>query len=159
MISVHPALTLVLVVGLLSPAHRLGAQDVAPASTAARRDAADPGEPVLLLESHLWRNFQPSTGALDSSLTAKLRVRTADRRPLPRGTRVERARVTAGGRSWTVAVRPEDVTLDDGALELIVRGGPAWPVGTQVDVLVVVRDANGRTRRLLTRAQAIRRLD
>jgi hypothetical protein len=148
-----------LVAGLLVPAGRLGAQVASAASATVPPAPAEQGEPPLLLEPHLWRNFQPTTGTPDSALTLLIRVTAAERQALPRGLWVERAIAREGGRSWTVRFRPDDVEIEEGALELVARGGPPWRVGAPVDVTVVLRDARGRSWRLAVRAAPIRRLD
>ena len=148
-----------LVAGLFAPAGRLHAQNVSAASATVPRAVGGQTDPALVLEPYLWRNFQPTTGAPDSSLTLLLRISAADRQPLPRGLQVERAIARAGDREWTVRFRPDDATLDGDALELVARRGPAWPVGSTVDVLVELRDARGRSWRVFARTQAIRRLD
>lgn len=117
----------------------------------------------LVLESELWRNFQPSTAPADTRLTALLRLRTADRRPLPSGVRIERAWLACAdarceGERWsTVPSRSEHDTPD--VLEAVAHGGPSWHSGAAVDLIVEVRDAAGHARRLALRAQRIRRLD
>ena len=151
-----------LALSLLPPllATRLDAQRGTPSTTVAVRDGAQPtAADSLVLESHLWRNFQPTTGTPDTALTALLRVIATSRRPLPAGTRLERAELTSGERSWAVTLDPGDATREGDAMELLVRGGPPWPIGATVDVTVQLRDAHGRTQRIRSRAQPIRRLD
>jgi hypothetical protein len=140
--------------------------DAASARTRAKEPIGAPPaqDPELVLESELWRNFQPSTVTADTRLTALLRLRTADRRPLPSGVRIERAWLACAdarceGERWsTVPARSEEPYTPD-VLEAVARGGPSWHSGAAVDVIVEVRDAAGNARRLALRAQRIRRLD
>jgi len=140
--------------------------DAARARGRARVTASAPPaqDAELVLESELWRNFQPSTGPGDTRLTALLRLRTADRRPLPSGVRIERAWLACAdarcdGERWsTVPARSDEPDAPD-VLEAVARGGPSWHSGAAVDVVVEVRDAAGHARRLALRAQRIRRLD
>jgi len=151
-----------LALSLLLPllATRLDAQGGTPATSVAARDGAPPAaDDSLVLESHLWRNFQPTTGTPDTALTALLRVSAASRRPMPAGMRLERAELTSGARRWAVTLDPAKATHEGEAMELLVRGGPPWPIGATVDVTVLLRDARGRTQQLRSRAQPIRRLD
>jgi hypothetical protein len=140
----------------------------ADAASARTRASATPVVPStqdaeLVLESELWRNFQPSTAPADTRLTALLRLRTADRRPLPSGVRIERAWLACAdarceGERWSTVPRTADPDTPD-VLEAVARGGPSWHSGAAVDLIVEVRDAAGHARRLSLRAQHIRRLD
>jgi hypothetical protein len=144
----------------------LASTDAATARTRAKETVVAPPaqDAELVLESELWRNFQPSTAPRDTRLTALLRLRTADRRPLPSGVRIERAwlacaDVRCEGERWsTVPARSGEPDGPD-VVEAVARGGPSWHSGAAVDVIVEVRDAGGNARRLAVRAQRIRRLD
>lgn len=113
----------------------------------------------LVVESHLWRNFQPRTDRPDSCLAALIQVRSRDRAPLPAGVRVSRAVLRHGRETWSTVPRQEEPRWSPDALEVVARGGPAWAPGSMVDVTIEVHDGRGRARRVHLKGQRIRRLD
>jgi hypothetical protein len=147
------------IVAVLAPSRAI-AQIASVTSTSALpvRDTTS-GDAELLLESHLWRNFQPSTGGTDTSLHLLLRVRARDRVAVPHGLRVRRIIVTRDSETWQLSSPRTEQVGETGVIEVMARGGPAWTPGANVEVTVELHDARGRARRLLARAQLIRRLD
>jgi hypothetical protein len=127
-------------------------------STLASRDTTlDDSD--LLIESHLWRNFQPSAGITDTSLHLLLRLRTRNGDAWPHGLRIRQVVVKRESERWRLSSPMMEQPVENGVIEVIARGGPAWTPGAQVEVTVELRDARGRARRLTARAQLIRRLD
>ena len=156
--SPHRALVIALaLVALLSSAAPAQIVSVMSTSTLVASDTTLDGS-ALRLESHLWRNFQPSTGIADSSLHLLLRVRAPGRELAARGLHIREIVVQSDSAAWRLT-SPRMGHAEDGVIEIMARGGPAWTPGSQVDVTVELRDARGRARRLTARAQLIRRLD
>lgn len=116
-------------------------------------------DPSYVVESHLWRNFQPRADRPDTSLAALIRLRRRDRAPLAEGVRVERAVLRQGRERWIAVPRQESPPWSPDLLEVVARGGPAWAPGSAVDVTIELRDGRGRSRRLMLKGQRIRRLD
>lgn len=131
----RPALALLaLALAACPPAWSRRAGPAAPAP----RDAA------LVVESHLWRNYQPRADRPDTSLAALFRLRMQDRSPLPAGVRVEGAVLRRGRETWSAVPRQEEPAWSPAELEVVARGGPPWAAGSEVDVTVEVRDARQR---------------
>jgi hypothetical protein len=95
---------------------------------------------ALRLEVFLNRDFMPST-APDTRLMAILRL-VPNSGAVPGGLIVERASFSLGADSWDVV--PKQESSGSSWLEVVARGGPMWPVGSRVDVVIRVRDASGK---------------
>lgn len=113
---------------------------------------------ALVLETFLWRNFMPSLSN-DTRMIGVLRVRPGAADPVPDGLVVEEAWVILGSRAWQAAPRLESSNPDDNYLEVVARGGPLWPVGSSLDVVVQVRGATGQAYLLAVRGQVLHRSD
>jgi hypothetical protein len=108
-----------------------------------------------------WRSFQPAVGrAAGDPLIAVLRVSTSDSAGVPGALRPDGAWLAHGDE--LVAVQPrEEAPREPGArtVEFVVRGGPAWPTGDSLDVVLAIGGL--RTPAVLLRAPrtAIARVD
>ncbi len=110
---------------------------------------------TLFLEAYLWRDFMPVAPKEGRPLAAVLRLRSRGE-PVSRAVRVDSAWVIWGDRVWAMAPRAD--AHSGGDMELLARGGPRWPPGTEVEVVVRLRERDAYA---LVRAarQRIRRTD
>lgn len=88
-----------------------------------------------------WRNMMP--GATDSRMFVVLHLATADRSPFPTSVTATNAWVIFGNDAWTVVPTQETSPTLPGRVDLMLRGGPVWPVGAELMVVVRLRDAAG----------------
>jgi hypothetical protein len=114
---------------------------------------------ALILETELWRDFEPIAPPGGRPLAAVLRVATTDGVPMPAGITVDRATVVYQDQVWTGRVRPEDFHERAGLVEAVVREGPKWGPDVNVDVVVRLRGAGGEEYLLRAVDQPIRRVD
>jgi hypothetical protein len=113
------------------------------------------GGQTLVLESYLWRDFMPVAPKEGRPLAAVLRLR-ARGEPVSRAVEVDSAWVIWGDRVWATA--PKADAQSGGDRELLARGGPRWPPGTEVEVVVRLRERNAYAF-LRAPRQRIRRTD
>ncbi|HEX6629973.1 MAG TPA: hypothetical protein VF048_02735 [Gemmatimonadaceae bacterium] len=113
------------------------------------------GGQKLFLESYLWRDFMPVAPKEGRPLAAVLRLR-ARGEPVSRAVAVDSAWIIWGDRVWATA--PKADAQSGGDMELLARGGPHWPPGTEVEVVVRLRERNAYAF-LRAAKQRIRRTD
>lgn len=117
------------------------------------------GGSELKLEAYLWRDFQPVSPPDGKPLIAVLRVRTADGGRLPDGIRVDQVSIVYNDDVWSAPVEEEFPSAQPSVLEVVAREGPKWQPGISVDVVVRIRDAEGRVYWLRAADQPIHRTD
>jgi hypothetical protein len=106
---------------------------------------------TLTLAAALWRDFQPISPPDGKPLAAVIRVRAADATPVPTSVVAETAWVVFGDQVWSGSPREERNRAETTpVLETVLRDGPKW--GPGVDVDVVVRLTNERGQSVLLRA-------
>lgn len=110
---------------------------------------------ALILEAYLWRDFMPVAPKEGRPLAAVLRLR-ARGEPVSRAVRVDSAWVIWGDQVWAMAPRAD--AQSGGDMEMLARGGPRWPPGTEVEVVVRLRERDAYTLLRASR-QRIRRTD
>lgn len=99
----------------------------------------------LLLDASLWRDFMPIAPPDGRPLIGVLRVQTDDGSGVPATVTVDMAWVLNGADVWRAVPREERARAATApAYEVVVRDGPKWGPGIHVDVVVRIRDANGR---------------
>jgi hypothetical protein len=95
----------------------------------------------LRLKVFLGRDFMPSTQP-DTRLMAFIRL-IPDSGTVPDGLSVENATFSQGSDNWHVV--PKKEAAWPRYVEVVARGGPTWPVGSPVDVVVQVKDVSGKS--------------
>ncbi len=113
----------------------------------------------LTLETHLWRDFQPITPPNGQPLIAVVRVMTVDGSPFPSSVTAERVSIVYGEQVWTSTLRLEQLSSQQGTLEVVAREGPKWGPHVNVDVVVHLRGSGGREFLLRAENQPIGRTD
>jgi hypothetical protein len=98
------------------------------------------GVPIHLT-AEAFRNLMP--GSTDSRMFVVLHLATAAGSTFPTGVAATSAWVIFGNDAWTVVPTQEASSTVPGRLDLMLRGGPTWPVGNEVKVVVRLRDASG----------------
>jgi hypothetical protein len=112
----------------------------------------------LSLSAYPWRDFMPGTvnGPDGSPMMVGLKVATTDKKPFPSGVRLDRVWVLFDEQVWEVSEfrarrksprYDEDSWINCAALpacEVTIRDGPKWGPGVFVDVVVRLRDKEGR---------------
>jgi hypothetical protein len=115
------------------------------------------GGRFLGLRIYAWRDFAPHPGgsASGSNLMVNLQLKSLDAAPLPAGLAVDSAWVRSIEGLW--ATSPTDESRPDfpNGLDLMLRGGPKWKTGQNLDVLVRVRLPSGKVRYVLARRQPL----
>ena len=91
-------------------------------------------------------------------MIAILRVQTTGGSAFPTGVRVDSAWVVFGQEVWTASVE-ETAAVQPGSPmgEWVIRNGPKWGPGVNVDVIVELRTSNGSTSLLRAPDQLIQR--
>src|SRR5678816_1003153 len=114
--------------------------------TAAPLQATVSGTAVTVT-AYAWRNMMPGDGSLDRRLVVSLTLHPTNGTRWPANTSVQRVWVIRGDQAW-VATAFETPEINSNDLQVVTRGGPHWPVGDEVYVVVELRDASGATVRL-----------
>jgi len=110
----------------------------------------------LTLGTYLWRDFQPISPPDGKPLIAVLRVTTDDGTNVPATVRADMVWVLYGTEIWS-AVPQERLRSDTAPVyEAAAHDGPKWGPGVNVDVVIRLRDANGRALLLRAPDQPIR---
>ena len=109
-------------------------------------------------QASLVRDFMPSTAPGGPPLTVAIRIQTADSSSIPTGVAADSAWMYNGSAVWRTAVL-EEQPRSSSYFDVIARGGPTWAPGTEVDVLVRLRDGAGHSVLLQTPPQRIARVD
>jgi hypothetical protein len=111
---------------------------------------------TLTLAAWLGRDFMPISPPDGKPLGGVLTVRTADGSVVPADVRAETAWVVLGVDVWSAAPREERSRSDTAPVyEVVVREGPKWGPGVDVDVVVRLRTGNGAAYLLSVRKQPI----
>ena len=96
---------------------------------------------TIRLTAEAFRNQMP--GNNDSRMFVVLHLATADRSTFPTGLTATNAWVVFGTDAWSVVPTQETSATLPGRLDLVLRGGPTWPLGNEVVVVIRLRDAAG----------------
>lgn len=112
---------------------------------------------TLLLETELWRDFQPSSPPNGRPLIAFLRVRPADGGTLTAFFQIDALWIANGAETWATAVEEGHLTPGSASYEGFARDGPKWNPGVHVDVVVRIREPSGATQLLRAASQLIQR--
>jgi hypothetical protein len=114
---------------------------------------------TLRISVHLWRDFQPICPPDGKPLIAFVRVSAVAEALLP-AISADRIAVIRGGQAWIAPVVEE--TLDsrgDSHLTVAARNGPKWGPGVLVDVVLELRDADGKAHLIRVPNEEIGRTD
>jgi len=111
-----------------------------------------------ILETYLWRDFQPIVPPEGRSLNAIIRVIAVDSLTIPAALDATRLWVIKDSDIWETIFSKEDRGyVPDYKLEKIARYGPQWGPNVPVDVVVrLVDKRNGRQYLLRASKQYIR---
>jgi len=117
-----------------------------PASVSAEQLRALPrsldlGGKTLVGETFLWRDMMPSTELGVRGLIVAFTVRASDKTALPTGLVCQKVSVVKGSEVWTTTAIEH--RRDDTSFGAVVRNGPAWEVGSTVDVVAEFVDSAG----------------
>lgn len=123
--------------------HALSAQSCLPA-TAPLAVSID-GQPFGLTVGP-WRDFMPGP-QYGSPLLVALWITALDLTAMPASVTLDSAWVTMGDQVWGVIPRQE-IPRQPGAslFQTMLRGGPKWPPGASIDVVVRLRGPDGAAR-------------
>ena len=114
------------------------------------------GGRVLSLEASLWRDFMPISPPDGKPLIAAARVKSDNGSPVPATIVAETLWVLNGNETWSATPREERPRSDTAPVyEVVARDGPKWSPGAMVDVVVRLRDGDGRTALLRVARQPI----
>ena len=113
-----------------------------------------------VLETYLWRDFQPISPPDGKPLIAKVRVTAVDEEPFPNDLDADILYVVYGDEVWVSEFSDERPFpgLPEYQLDKIARDGPKWGPGVTVDVVVRLV-GGGETRLLRVSDQMIERTD
>jgi hypothetical protein len=113
------------------------------------------GGKSLTLTASLWRDFMPISPPDGKPLIAVMQVRTDDGSPVPAGIAADTSWVIYGDEVWSSFVEPRPRSETGPIYEVIARNGPKWGPGVTVDVVVRLRDSDGRVVLLRAEKQTI----
>ena len=113
------------------------------------------GDRHVGLRIYAWRDFQPPRGGGGSDLRVNLQITSLDAAPLPAGLRVDSAWVRSAEGLWATAPTKESRPDLENGLDLMLRGGPKWKTGQDLDVLLRLRLPTGKARYVLARRQPL----
>jgi hypothetical protein len=125
-------------------------------------EAVELGGRTFVLETYLWRDFMPVAEVGGSDLMAVVFVTAVDLEPFPDDVDSNRLWVINGEDVWETEFSWENRPRDPGhphQLEKYAGGGPKWPIGIDVDVVVRLQTQGGRTRLLRASGQTIFRTE
>jgi hypothetical protein len=115
---------------------------------------------TLRLVPYVYRDFQPVSPPDGRAMIALLHVQTTSGSAFPMGVRVDSAWVVFGQEVWTASVEEgAGVQLGGPMGEWVIRNGPKWGPGVNVDVIVGLRTSIGSTSLLRAPDQLIQRTD
>jgi hypothetical protein len=113
---------------------------------------------TLRLMPYVYRDFQPLSPPDGRAMIAVLRVQTTDGSAFPTGVRVDSAWVLFGQEVWTAPVEETPAVQPRSPMgEWVIRNGPKWGPGVNVDVIVALRTSTGSTSLLRAPDQLIQR--
>jgi hypothetical protein len=117
---------------------------------------------VLFDTASLTRNFMPECPPDGFPCHAFFRVTTKDKSYFPAGISIEKAWVIHGDKAWIPQLNePISVTKKDDGPCLIQRGsrGPMWKPGLRVDVVIQLRDEDGKVYHLQVKNTEVERIE
>lgn len=96
------------------------------------------------LTTSAWRDFMPSPqGAAGSELMVNLQLASNDSTPFPAGLTIDSVWVLSDGDTWATSPTRESRPEIPNGIDLMLRGGPRWDPGRQLDVRARVRPRAG----------------
>ncbi|HKR21953.1 MAG TPA: hypothetical protein VJS17_05120 [Pyrinomonadaceae bacterium] len=111
------------------------------------------GNKSLKLFAYAWRDFAPSSTSHGSPLMVAVKLTSADKEALP-NVRMERVWVVFGEQVWEVSNlrgpgqdRDKDTWINCSKIpecQVTVRDGPQWGPEVFVDVIVRLKDSEGK---------------
>lgn len=112
------------------------------------------------LHVYMWRNFQPGVGqpADNRGLLAKVNLVPSDKGSAPKGVDAVAVRLQRGKSVWTGTASKEAGDTPD-TWERMIRSGPAWDMGADVNVFVQLQFPDGSKKWLAAYNQKIDRVD
>ncbi len=111
----------------------------------------------LRLSTYLWRDFMPISSPDGNPLIALMRVFTADSTEFPKSVSADRVWVIYGDQAWASTLEESPRQPGTPEIALVARKRPKWGPDVNVDVVVRLRDAQGKDYLLLARDQTIHR--
>jgi hypothetical protein len=119
------------------------------------------GESQIRLRSYAWRDFMPRLGEITdgSDLMVNLQIQSLGEVSLPTGLSVDSAWVRCSAGRWGTSPSRESRPDLPNGMDLVLRGGPKWSTGQNIDVLVRLRLPNGEVRYVQSRGQSIGRTE
>ncbi len=106
------------------------------------------------LTPYVWRDFMPGTTPTGQAMIASLSVESIDGQPLRDPPLIEELWVISGDSAWYSA-RLGELTITATSVTVVARNGPNWATGIPIDVVVRLRDTDGRRTYLRARDQRI----
>ncbi|CAF1317417.1 unnamed protein product [Didymodactylos carnosus] len=104
------------------------------------------GGKELLLETYIWRDFMPICPKDGTPMIAILKICTINSSPFPADVQADLAWIVYGTQAWAIHVLEERPrTCERTYLRVVGRDGPKWGPRISVDVIVQLRDAQGKT--------------
>jgi len=158
--TMHPSLPLMVLIGILGcslpadPARAAPPADLAKAPT----EVSLAGSTVTL-QPTVWRDFQPGGDRTDTRLLGVLRIVSLDASPLPEGIVVKTVWFVRDTDAWRTEPKREYAGPPASQIEFVARGGPRWPVGATLDILLDLRAPSGAAVFLAARGTPIIRTD
>jgi hypothetical protein len=101
------------------------------------------GGATVRVETYLWRDFQPIAPPDGRGLIAVLRIKDVSGSAVPT-LHADSVWIINGDVAWVAAVVQEQPQTDTSHFEVVVREGPKWGPGIDVDVVLLLRDASGQ---------------
>jgi hypothetical protein len=116
-----------------------------------------PDDPTLHLSAVLWRDFMPISPPGGKPLMAALTLESVEG-ALPAGLHVSAMTFLSGQERWS-AEKWEVKRAGENGMRIVVREGPKWDVGAEVEVILQLKDAQGAIHTVRTPPQPIGRTD
>lgn len=129
------------------------------------------GKSVLRLRASIWRDFMPFATSLSgseklaarskhTSMNAIITLTDEHGTPLPQSLHAETIWILQGDAAWKTSAieerRNAEVFSD---CEFVIHDGPTWQLGSQVDVIIRLKDRSGKTSLLAIRHQDVGGID
>lgn len=143
-------------IALMGCSQKPTAPDPAPPDLSAAPSSVTINGKTLTLSASLGRDFMPISPPDGKPLAGVLTVRTADGSAVSADVRADMVWVVHGADTWSVVPREERSRSETApGYEVVVREGPKWGPGVDVDVIVRLTASNGATYLLSVRKQRI----
>ena len=107
----------------------------------------------LVLETYLWRDFMPVSPPSGSKMIGVGKLTDVNQVRIPQSITLRKQYVIKGDEIW-IANYGEIRNSPEHILEGVVRNGPQWDTGIEVDVVCEFQH-QGKTYRLLAKSQPI----